>query len=158
MYQMAKRERRQPLQVVVAEHLLPVDVHGLAQLSQLGERLHIVEDGALRVHRPADADVGEERRFPVAVLGLLGPVAPTKASAVTASRRRERAVAHQPTEQHLPLKLREAVLDGLEHPITDEKLARLTPPTGSADLVVRRAPELGTAIACPFGATVNCRK
>ncbi len=151
MYQTRQRERRELLQVVVAEHLLAADVDGLAQLGQLGERLHVVEDRALGVRRAADADVGEERRLPVAVVDLLRAVAPTQAGAVAAPGRRQRAVAHQPTEQHLPLEVGQVVRQRPAAPDRRRRAPGLTPAARRADLVVRRARELGPAVAAALG-------
>ncbi len=44
-----ERQRRQLLEVVVAQHLLAADVDRFAQPSQLGERLHVVEHRTLGV-------------------------------------------------------------------------------------------------------------
>src|SRR6266704_7009856 len=97
------------LEVVAAEDLLAPHVDRSAELGQLGEGLHVVEDHARGVGAPACLQVAEQRALPVAVLDLTGTVTEPVAGTKAASRCAEGTIAHQPAEQRLPLKPRQAV-------------------------------------------------
>src|SRR6266576_3272762 len=54
---------------------------------------------------------------------------------------------YQAAPDDLPLEVRQAVPDGLHHPVADREILRLPPPAGRADPVIRRARELRTPVA-----------
>ena len=87
-----QRQRRQLLQVVVAEHLLAVDVDRLAQLGQLGQRLQVVEHRTLGVGRTCATSptLANSDAFQSAYAACLRAVAVAEPGAVATAGRRER--------------------------------------------------------------------
>ena len=153
-----KGQRRQLLEVVVAEHscrpgCTPLaatrPAPGAAAGHRRRRRLALVDRDC--------AHVGEQRRLPVGIRGLLGAVSEAEPGAVPTSRRRQRAVAHEAAEDHLPLEVRQVMRHGLEDSITDHEVLRLPPPAGV------RIWWLGVQANCarplpPGLATVKCQE
>src|SRR3546814_9324127 len=82
---------------------LASDVDRLPELGELRERREVVEDSTLGVGGAAGADVREQRCLPIGVLRLLGTVAEAVASAMTATGRRERSIAHEAAQDDLQI-------------------------------------------------------
>ncbi len=137
-----ERKRREALEVVVAEHLLPVDVHRTAQLGELGQRTYVVEHHTPVVRGSAGTDVGEQGGFPVAVFRLLRPVPESVTGPVPRTGGRESTVAHQATEDRLPLEVGQGVGHRLKHAVADRELLGFTPTARCTNQVVRCGGEL----------------
>ena len=137
-----QRKRAEPLEEVVVEHLLAVDVDGLAQFSELGQRPDVVEDRVFRVHRARRPDVREQRGLPVAVVRLPDTVADPESRRHPTAAGRERTVTHQAAADDLPLEVRQPVGHRLHHPVADAEVLGLAPSSRRPDAVIGRAPEL----------------
>ena len=152
-----QRQRRELLQVVVARAPSCRRRRPLRAARRAPAGLQVVEHRALGVRRAADADVGEQRRLPVAVRGLLRAVAPAEPRAVTGPGRRQRAVAHQAAEHDLPLEVGQVVRHRLRAPgrrPTSSRLRASRPACGSWWFGVQ--PNCARPLPPGF-ATVNCR-
>jgi len=69
----------------------------------------------------------------------------------TVLRRTEGTIAHQATQQYLPLETREVLGDDVHNSVTDRKFLGLPPASRRPDLVVRSAREERTAAAVRAG-------
>ena len=143
----SQRQGGERLEVLLAQHLLPAEVGGLAQLGQLRQGSEVIEDGPLGVGGSGAVQVGEERRLPVGVVDLSSAVPESVPGSVAIAGRREGSVSHQASQDHLPLEVRQVVRDRLQHPVPDPQLPRLPPAPRGADLVIGRARELGPSVA-----------